>query len=65
MEELKKIYRKFRKFYYSYLKAWLVYHETAKWNILDNNQILEYLCIHKFSMSRYGDGEFGIMGGAR
>lgn len=63
MEELKKIYRKFRKFYYSYLKAWLVYHETAKWNILDNNQTLEYLCIHKCSMSRYGDGEFGIMGG--
>jgi len=65
IEKLKKIYRKLRKFYYSYIKAWLVYNETAKWQILDNWQSLDYLCEYHCSLSRFGDGEFGIVGGAR
>lgn len=63
IEYLKRIYRKLRKFYYSYIKAWFVYKETAKWQILDNWQTLDYLSQHHCSMARYGDGEFGIMGG--
>lgn len=63
IERLKKLYRKLRKFYYSYVKAWFVYRETAKWHILDNWETLDYLCKHHCSMSRYGDGEFGIVGG--
>lgn len=65
IEELKKIYRRLRKIYYSYIKAWFVYRETARWQILDNWQTLDYLQAHHCSIGRYGDGEFGIVGGAR
>lgn len=62
-EDLKAVYRKLRKFYYSYLKAWFVYRETRNWQILDNWATLDYLLEHKCSLSRYGDGEFTVMFG--
>ena len=65
MENLKRIYRRLRKIYYTYIKAWFVYRETDKWHILDNWETLEYLSSHRCSMARYGDGEFGIMGGRK
>lgn len=62
-EDLKAVYRKLRKFYYSYLKAWFVYRETRAWQIMDNWATLDYLLAHKCSLSRYGDGVFTVMNG--
>lgn len=63
IETLKVQYRKLRKFYYAYIKAWFVYRQTAKWNILDSWQTIDYLLTHKCSLSRYGDGEFSVIRG--
>ena len=56
--------RKFlRHFYYAYIKAHFIYKETSQWNILDNWQTLDYLHEHLCSLSRFGDGEFGVIWG--
>ena len=55
--------KKLRHLYYAYIKAYFVYKETSKWNILDNWETLDYLHKHHCSISRYGDGEFGIIWG--
>ncbi len=57
------IRQKLRHFYYAYIKAHFIYKETSKWNILDNWQTLDYLHKHHCSLSRFGDGEFGVIWG--
>ena len=54
---------KLRNIYYSYIKSWFVYQETKKWNILNDEETLDYLLSHHCSLSRFGDGEFGIIWG--
>ncbi len=57
------IRQKLRHFYYAYIKAHFIYKETSQWNILDNWQTLDYLHEHHCSVSRFGDGEFGVIWG--
>lgn len=54
---------KLRHIYYAYIKAYFIYKETGRWNILDNWQTLDYLHEHHCSISRFGDGEFGVIWG--
>lgn len=61
VEFFKVQYRKLRKFYYAYIKAWFVYQKTAHWQILDSEQSIDYMIAHHCSVSRFGDGEFGII----
>nr|MCR5362131.1 GT-D fold domain-containing protein [Bacteroidales bacterium] len=55
--------KKLRQLYYAYIKAHFIYKETSQWHILNNWETLDYLHQHHCSISRFGDGEFGIIWG--
>jgi len=57
------ILHQLRHIYYAYIKAHFIYKETSQWHILNNWETLDYLHQHHCSISRFGDGEFGVIWG--
>lgn len=63
MSSISSLRQQLRHIYYAYIKAHFIYKETSQWHILNNQETLDYLHRHHCSISRFGDGEFGIIWG--
>lgn len=63
MSSICSLRQQLRHIYYAYIKAHFIYKETSQWHILNNQETLDYLHQHHCSISRFGDGEFGVIWG--
>lgn len=57
------IYRSLRHLYFKYIRIPYAYRKTSRLQILNSIDSIKYIIEHHCSVSRYGDGEFFVMGG--
>lgn len=58
-----KIYQSLRHLYFKYIRIPYAYRQTSRLHILNSIDSIKYIIEHHCSVSRYGDGEFFVMGG--
>lgn len=58
------LYLFIRKFFFRYIGIPYVYRKTAKYQILNSMDSIQYILDNHCSVSRYGDGEFSVIWGS-